>query len=54
MVVYYSTDPQLWVEYLGMIWHDKETISNLKKRNKEYIASLRMHVMDTYRSFLND
>lgn len=52
--LFYSTDPQLWVEYLGMIWHNKETISNLKKRNKEYITSLRMHVMDTYRSFLDD
>lgn len=52
--LFYSTDPKLWVEYLDMIWHNKDAILNMKQRNKEYIESLRTHVTDTYRKFLND
>lgn len=50
--LFYSKEPEGWVEFLKRLWTDESTIQDIKNKNKEYIASLNSFVSEEYKRFL--
>ena len=53
--LFYSANPQEWVDFLVKLWETKEiSIAEVKRKNEDYIKRMNNFIIREYKRFLND